>query len=218
MKKTIKMLAAFALITTIAFSTSLVSFATSSDYLSRRDGASLDLTLSPAETLHRGFQIIDGNIHDRYGDLFFELDESGRNPFGEKLCVNFFLSYASDMQEVLVGPLPRNADLIHDGAVWNVQLSNDWNAVYIQNPFNMIGRRGVQFQHNASFRINIGVTNRTLNRDAGWQVGVNPNQPITIDILFGTGWTDHWQGDTYMARVSGNNGSGTIPRLTIRRV
>ena len=37
----------------------------------------LDLTLSHEETIPRGFKIIDGNIHNAYGDILIALDENG---------------------------------------------------------------------------------------------------------------------------------------------
>jgi hypothetical protein len=53
----------------------------------------LDLSLSHEETLLRGFKIIDGNIHDRYGNLFLALDENGRTAWGTWLSANFIIGY-----------------------------------------------------------------------------------------------------------------------------
>jgi hypothetical protein len=49
----------------------------------------LDLTLSHEETLPRGFKIIDGNIHDKYGNLLIELDENGLMACGTRISADF---------------------------------------------------------------------------------------------------------------------------------
>ena len=54
------------------------------------------LTLSDEETLPRGFLIIDGNIHDRYGYLMFELDEDGRKADGTLVSPTLHIRYGSD--------------------------------------------------------------------------------------------------------------------------
>jgi len=54
------------------------------------------LTLSHEETLPRGFLIIDGNIHDRYGYLMFELDEDGRKSDGTLVSPTLHIRYGSD--------------------------------------------------------------------------------------------------------------------------
>ncbi|MCL2415332.1 MAG: hypothetical protein FWD01_00830 [Defluviitaleaceae bacterium] len=59
----------------------------------------LDLTLPPEVTLARGFQIINGNIHNRYGDLVIALDERGFTGWGTLLAANFSISYGEDSGE-----------------------------------------------------------------------------------------------------------------------
>lgn len=49
----------------------------------------LDLTLSHEETLLRGFIIIDGNIHNIYGELLIALDEDGLMACGTRISANF---------------------------------------------------------------------------------------------------------------------------------
>jgi beta-lactamase regulating signal transducer with metallopeptidase domain len=54
----------------------------------------LDLTLSHEETLPRGFMIIDGNIHDVYGNLLIALDENGLMACGTRISAEFSVGVA----------------------------------------------------------------------------------------------------------------------------
>ena len=59
----------------------------------------LNLSLPREITLQRGFQIINGNIHDRYGNLQMELDENGFNADGFGISPTFSITYFSDLVE-----------------------------------------------------------------------------------------------------------------------
>ena len=170
----------------------------------------LDLSLSPSETLHRGFKIVDGNIHDRYGNLFLVLDGYGRNSNGETLCYHFFITYANDMlsNEVRNSPIARSWTIIHNGSVANVPQQNPAGTVpgrYFGRAFSVVGSNATIWTANSSgFTVNIGIENVTTGQNANWLAGL-PSVGIFAPLTVNSTNPNH----QFRMRVSGANGSGT---------
>jgi len=178
-----------------------------------RDIQTLDLTLSPAVTLQRGFQIVDGNIHNRYGDLIMTLDENGLNQYGKNVCADFLVVYSDDAAGP-IGPAPRMN--LFSGTLHVNQNTTGSNATQPIGPrFNFLGTNhsAVRFQYQAGVppSLNVGVHNYTINTTAGWATIARGQQSI-IPVLGGI----HWASDNYQARISGQGGSGNVT-ITVTR-
>jgi|GEM_PF-2210050 len=183
----------------------------------------LNLKLSTNVTLMRGFQIIDGNIYDRYGNLHIELDENGRTADGFGISPTFSIVYYDDLvakygnsvfddSSAYDAPMSRTVLNIYNATMTSVPLNTTGHqAVNLGGQFSLENtntRRRVEFRYisGAPTSVNVGIRNLSLDREEGILAHVTPGSAWAT--IPGVSYSAATSGNSYQARVSANGQSG----------
>ena len=162
----------------------------------------LDLNLPTHATLQRGFQIIDGNIHDKYGNLFMTIDEYGFNPQGFQLSPTFFISYdnsavSNSNNSVSIFNGTQNLRLNTNGSQ-GTQLGSDFTVTGTDSSVKVTYSSGIPTG------VNFSLNNVTRNVNEGWFINIQPGNSATFETVFNPN-------DTFriLASAVGRAGSAT---------
>jgi len=178
-----------------------------------------DLTLSPQETLHLGFQFINGNVHDRYGNLFIELCELGFTPWGTRLAADFSIVYASDFGSDEEGISLMRTDVFNGGMNVNQNTSGNQgsNVGEAFRPTRAEPSVEVSWSSGPASvtGVNFGLTNTTRGTEHTWINNLSRNQ--VDNSTWSNVFNSANENDNFRVRVSAEGGSGHV-NLRVRTV
>lgn len=200
--------------------TGVVVYAIDRETVNTVETATLDLTLDNRATRSRGFEILDGNIHDRNGNLVFELDENGYTIYGTKLCENFFIIDFDDLEiDFSINSEPSNTTIRSNNDIFN-----GTRALYLNTTGRQAVNIGGQFQNTLFTRtiqvryssgtptgVNFGLTNITRGIETGWISNVRPSNNFARWPQVLT------NGDSFQVRASAEGRAGNAT-MQVQRV
>jgi len=194
--------------------TGVVVYAIDRETISTVETATLDLTLDNRATLSRGFEILDGNIHDRNGNLIFELDEYGYTIHGTKLCENFYIIDFDDLEDDFSIISERSSNDIFNGTR-DLRLNTNGNQsdpLGSRFQISLLTRTiQVRYSSGTPTGVNFGLTNVTRNVEENWLSNVRPSTAFTR-------WPHNLRsGDSYQVRASAQGRAGTAT-MQVQRV
>jgi len=179
----------------------------------------LDLNVSREYTLSKGFQIIDGNIHDRYGNLAIPLDEHGFTPDGTTISAGFSIIYATDQnmnyeyEDIIEA---RNVP-IFDGTTNLRQNVNGTEGVRLGSDFTLTSANpSVNFRYisGSIIGVNFSLINVTTNQTVRWFPDVRTGN---VGVTHNNAFNSERPSDSFRVLASGAGGSGNVA-LNVRAV
>ena len=181
-----------------------------SDKDSVREISKLNLNASREYTLSRGFQIIDGNIHDRCENLTIPLDEHGFTLDGTTISADFSIIYRTDQSSdyELEDVIDARNIAVFDGTMNLAQNTSGNQGRQLGSDFSLTSANpSIHFRYVSGQvpGVDFALINTTTNQTVNWFADVRTG---LIGVRHNNAFNPSRPSDTFRVLASGAGGAG----------
>jgi hypothetical protein len=171
-------------------------------------------SLDSEYTLARGYQMINGNVHDKYGNVVIEMKD-GLTPDGYTLSSNFSIVYGEAMDDNETSISSRTTD-VFSGTKAIAQNVTGTEGTKLGSDFSFTSSEPNFFAKYSSGTIsgvNFGLNNVTTSESVAWFSNIGVGE---INTYYGA-YNSLRPNDTFEVKASGQGGSGNVTVLVQKK-